>query len=162
MKLKDVKAAFNGCVSDENCQTILELVEGELELDSTRIPEKFEGTIKWVDQCFSPPGTQALTMSALNDMIEGHGIEAIRSPNDFDKIIATYINTGDTYSGTIVYDHEQDEYVLTTWGDWYEGWIQGQNEENDTVQCGHCSHLTPKAEVWSDTICENCQNNVSH
>ena len=159
MKLKDVKAAFNGCVSDENCQTILELVEGELKLDSTRIPEKFKGTIKWVDQCFSPPGTQALTMSALNDMIEGHGIEAIRSPNDFDEIIATYINTGDAYSGTIVYDHE---YVLTTWGDWYEEWIQKQNEENDTVQCGHCSHLTPKAEVWSDTICENCQNNVSH
>jgi len=161
MKLEDVKQAFNGCVSDENCQTILDLVEGKIEIDPTNIPEKFKGTIGWVDQCHSYPSQQELVMKALDDMIDGFGIEAIRGPDDPDKILATYVNTGDTYSSTVVYDLEKDEYVLTTWGDWYSGWIEEQNEENDTIQCGHCSHLTPNdREDWHNVICEQCQNYV--
>lgn len=161
MKLEDVKSAFNECVSNENCRTILDLVEGKIEVDLRSHSEKFKGTANWVDQCHSYPSPQELVMSALNDMIDGFGIEAIRNPDNSDHILATYVNTGDTYSVTVVYDHERDEYVLTTWGDWYSGWIQEQCEENDTIQCGHCSHLTPKAEDWRETICENCQNNVA-
>ena len=160
----DVKAFFGDSLTDEVCETIRQLCEGELKIDKYDIPDQFKGTQRWVDQCHNYPSDQEIVMSALNDLLEGFGIEAITDPDDSDHIIATYVNMGDTYNGTIVYADGQ--YHLTTWGDWYQGWIDEQNEENDTVQCGWCSHLTPMMDDedgepdWRSTICEQCGNYV--
>jgi hypothetical protein len=168
----DVKAFFGDSVSDDNCVLIRLLCEGQLTIDKYNIPDLFPGTQRWVNQCHNYPSQQELVMSALNDLLEGFGIEAIRDPDDSDNIIATYVNMGDTYNGTIVYDMKEEQYVLTTWGDWYEGWINKQNEDNDTIQCGWCSHLTPFVnrdedkddpdddDEWSMVICEQCGNYV--
>jgi hypothetical protein len=167
MEVEEVQKFFSS-LSAEACQIIANLCNGDLEIDPLDIPEQFKGTAKWVAQCHNFPSRQELTMSALNDVIEGFGTEPIRPPNDSNTLLATYVNTGDTYSGTVVYDHEKEEYVLTTWGDWYSGWIDEQNAENGTIQCGWCSYLTPQIEPdgygdtsnWRDTICENCGNYV--
>ena len=160
-------------LDDNTAETIRQLCEGETEIDKYNIPDQFKGTQKWVDQCHNYPSQQELVMSALNDLLDGFGVEAIRSPDDSDQIIGTYVNMGDTYNGTIVFDHENEQYVLTTWGDWYQGWIDEQNEENNTIQCGWCSHLTPFTnrdedkddpeddDDWRLVICEQCGNYVN-
>ena len=61
-------------------------------------------------------------MSTLNKLVGGHGTEVIRSddaPNDsfWQDAIAEYINTGDTYKATIIYDRIKDKFEVTTVGD---------------------------------------------
>jgi len=166
MDAKTVKEFFSS-FNDEQAQLVADLCNGEITIDPFNVDERFPKTAAWCRQCYNPPSQNELILAALDDVIDGFGTEAIRDPDDSDNIIAEYVNTGDTYNGTIVFDHETSEYVLTTWGDWYEGWINEQNEENDTVQCGYCSHLTPLhfddgESDWRETICEQCGRNVSN
>jgi hypothetical protein len=55
------------------------------------------------------------------------GIEPLRDPDGgldryWGDVVALYVNTGDTYSTTIVYDVERDKFYVTSWGDWVEAW----------------------------------------
>lgn len=63
-------------------------------------------------------------MKAANAYMEAHGIEAIRGDYYVDgywqDIVALYVNTGDTYNATLLYETEPERFVLTTWGDWVE------------------------------------------
>ena len=76
------------------------------------------------------------TMKILNDLIEGHGVEAIRKEgehvdNYYFDIVATYINTGDTYAPTIIHDSETGEFFFISYGDFYEKWeAEHPKEEN--------------------------------
>ena len=47
-----------------------------------------------------------------------HGIEAIYQGDD--KPSCIYVNTGETYSLTALYDDRLAKFVVTTWGDWIE------------------------------------------
>lgn len=60
-----------------------------------------------------------------NSKMDGaHGVEAIREEGAWDNYygdaIAIYVNTGDAYTGTLLYDTEKEEFWLTTYGDWLE------------------------------------------
>lgn len=57
------------------------------------------------------------TLTKVDKLINAHGIEVIRGE---DGIVAHYVNTGDTYNPTLLYDVNQDKFYLTTWGDWVE------------------------------------------
>lgn len=72
-------------------------------------------------------------LKEIDDLIEGSGVEAVRTENAhvdnyYFDIVATYVNTGDTYSTTIVHDSETGEFLLTSWGDFYEGLLQEHPE----------------------------------
>lgn len=60
----------------------------------------------------------------VDRVIDASGIEAIRGDYWVDRyygeIVGLYVNTGDTYSGTVVYDTEKGRFDVTTWGDWVE------------------------------------------
>lgn len=169
MDAATVKSFFSH-LNDEQSQLVADLCNGEIVIDPYNVEDRFPKTQRWCNQCHNPPSQNELIMAALNDVLDGHGVKAIFDPDDSFNLIGTYVNQGDTYAGTIVYDHEEEAYCLSTWGDWYEGWINNQNEENGTVQCGWCSHLTPNVHgqedddgnelSWSDSICEQCGNYV--
>ncbi len=154
----------------DKAQMIADLCNGDFIIDPYNIEDDFPGTQKWVDQSYNIPNQHELVMSALNDLLGGFGVEAIRDPTDSDTIIATYINQGDTYDATIVFDEDKSEFVLTTWGDWFENWENDQNEEDGTLTCGWCSYRTPydpeeedeegNTLDWHDVICESCGNYV--
>lgn len=58
-------------------------------------------------------------LKAMSKLIEGFGTEAI-----FDSGASwpdmEYVNMGDTYNTTILFDFVEDRYMVTTWGDWIE------------------------------------------
>lgn len=76
-------------------------------------------------------------LSRANELLGGFGVEAHRDENllddfsnEFGDAAALYINTGDMYSPTLLYDVEKQEFLFTTLGDWRETWEQGREEES--------------------------------
>lgn len=159
IKPEELVEAFEG-MDAQTAGLIAALIDGTTKVD-TEGDERFPLTSAWIRQCYNLPEDTELIMSAINELTGGFGVEAIRHPNDSDKLIAEYVNQGDTYATTILRDMESGEYILTSYGDWLEGWESEQFEEDGLVSCCYCSHLTPiQDDEWSDTVCENCGRNV--
>ena len=61
---------------------------------------------------------------AVNKAIDGFGVEAIRSEKAWDNYygdsVALYVNTGDTYSASVVYDIGKHQLYVTDYGEWVE------------------------------------------
>lgn len=143
MEASEVKKLFS--FTEEKAQLVADLCNGEIFLDQFENKPRQE--------------QEQLVLAAINDIIRGCGVEAIL--DDDNNVIAEYVNTGETYSGTVLYDHALGEYILSTWGDWYEAWEHEEEEDNDTTTCGWCSHRTPNnKEEWHEVICELCHNYV--
>lgn len=74
-------------------------------------------------------------LEEVNKLIGGHGVEAIRDQNAYDNyygdVIATYVNMGDTYDATLLYDVRNNEFHITSWGDWYEQYEQQRDAERE-------------------------------
>ncbi len=61
-------------------------------------------------------------LATLNTLFEGHGIEALRSETEWDNYwgdtVATYINMGDLYIATFIYDRFLGKIVVGDLG-WF-------------------------------------------
>lgn len=68
--------------------------------------------------CLNPPRYSERLMCALDEILEGYGTEVIWGINGEPWPVAEYVNMGDTYSTTIMYDHERDTVQVTSFGDW--------------------------------------------
>lgn len=77
----------------------------------------FPQTNKWVLMCYHAPSDMEILMSALNELLGCYGVEALIVN---EEIRADYLNTGDTYTLTIVRDINSNDMYLTTWGDYQE------------------------------------------
>jgi hypothetical protein len=108
---------LNRYFDPETAKQVRGLITGKID------PETIEAVSNWVGQCYHRPSDDELIMAALNAVIGGYGTEVVRGryvDNYHQDIQASYINTGDTYSTTILLDHETGNYQVTTWGDWFE------------------------------------------
>jgi hypothetical protein len=89
-------------------------------------PDLFPETHEWINSCYNMPSSQDMRMEAINEAMGGYGVESI---GDFDifppRVHLEYVNTGDTYSATVV-RRSNGRYVLSTWGDEYERLPQSQ------------------------------------
>lgn len=89
--------------------------------NGTGDPETVESCEKWVAQCYNRPSEAELKMSALDGILEGFGVECIRDGDSSDDdVIAEYVNMGDTYEATILFDYLAGEFVITSWGGFVE------------------------------------------
>jgi hypothetical protein len=63
-------------------------------------------------------------MMQANKYMAAHGVEVIRSANYwkayYGDIIAEYVNMGDSYILTLIYDNDRDSFYVTAWGDYVE------------------------------------------
>ena len=93
-------------------------------LTRTIDPLTYSDVETWVAQCYNMPRHQELIEHAINQEIEGFGVEAIEAEGEWDRyygpIVALYINMGDTYATTLLYDVERDSWYITSCGDWVE------------------------------------------
>jgi hypothetical protein len=64
------------------------------------------------------------TMDLANKLLSGHGIEAVRGDYHVDNYyydtVALYVNMGDTYAATLLFETDTGRFKLTTLGDWVE------------------------------------------
>lgn len=96
----------------------------------------------WFDLVCGGGGPEAV-LRALDVLLDTHGVEALfdagedgvrtamYSPND--EHVASYLNSGDTYSSTILWDVGAEEFVLTSWGDWLAEYEEDREEEQEVT-----------------------------
>ena len=64
----------------------------------------------------------------VDKFADTHGVEAIYEGDDGllstrgGRLVAEYLNSGDTYNLTLLYDYDDESFSFTTYGDWVEEW----------------------------------------
>lgn len=60
-------------------------------------------------------------LERANTQLRAYGVEEITSPNSPDmQTLALYVNMGESYTPTIVYDYLADRFYVGGWADWLE------------------------------------------
>jgi hypothetical protein len=82
-------------------------------------PLNFKSVQTWTNQCYNKPSIIELKLVAINEIIEGFGLEYIEHRDDTfrDTLGISYVNLGDSYINTVCYDHSLDEFVYASIGD---------------------------------------------
>lgn len=100
-----------------------------------------------------------------NEIFHGYGVEPIRDEDVWDNYygdtIALYVNFEDTYLATLLYDINEDEFYLTSWGDWIEEYEQKNNirydddghriYNNDDEELNESETIYDKIDSWIET-----------
>jgi hypothetical protein len=111
----------------ETASQIADLVSG------LKDPESIKETEEWISQCYHKPNENELIMHACDVLMNTCGVESIEIEGAYvsryyQSSVASYCNTGETYSTTLVFDHENQEFGLSSYGDFFEGW-EMENQE---------------------------------
>lgn len=111
--LSDTERDAYALTGDEDAAiTLAAILDGKVD------PETVEAVEDWIRQCYNRPSHEELVMCAADALAEGFGVEAVFDSDG--DVACSYVNTGDTYNLTLLYDHGRDEFQFTTWGDWIE------------------------------------------
>ena len=79
-------------------------------------------------------------MEAIDVILGTCGVEGVSIEGNYYTGLSyyytglSYCNTGETYDLTVAYDSADEEFLLTSWGDWYEsngGLDEGEEEYKD-------------------------------
>lgn len=113
--------ALHLSISPRKAALTLAISRGQL--DPLKYPTHFPATDKWARSCYNPlPATDA-KLSALNELLGLFGVECIRgevwSSYYYDNV-AEYLNTGESYTATLILDHRRGKWILSSWGDFVE------------------------------------------
>ena len=86
---------------------------------------RFPRTFAWLNQCYHKPRKNEIALEMLDELFNTCGVEGISDDRFYvdryhGNIVASYVNTGDTYSATLLLDHLASRWRLTTWGDFVE------------------------------------------
>jgi hypothetical protein len=81
--------------------------------------DTFKSVIEWIDQCYHRPSDEELKMKAFNQILEGHGVEALRGEwrnGYWCDIVLVYVNMGDSYVNTIIHHRDRGFFVSSIGG----------------------------------------------
>jgi hypothetical protein len=104
-------------------------------LDGINNPRKYDLVRDWCDRCYHEPKEYELKLEAVNVIMGENGVESLIEDG---KAIASYVNNGDTYKPTVVYDHEEQEFLITSWGEFLEEW---QAENLIEIDCEYVANM---------------------
>jgi len=89
-------------------------------LNGTIAPRTFSMVQEWLDACFYDPSSDELKMEAINQVLEGYGIESVRTSKwkngHWCDILCTYVNLGDSYIPTVIH-HRKHGFMVDSIGD---------------------------------------------
>lgn len=67
-----------------------------------------------------------LVMAAFNKITGGRGVEALHDRNSYrrfwEDVVLLYVNLGDPYEKTILYDVDDGKLLRRSWGNWMESY----------------------------------------
>lgn len=99
--------------------------------------EKVPATERYVRSLYNDPYDSKIwrvtvAMHAINEILEGHGVEGLGEgrPGDYAPPYE-YINMGDTYATTLIYDRDSDRLFIGSWGDVVESDPELSEEDSD-------------------------------
>lgn len=99
-----LEAAFPG-----KGKALRALLKGEVKTDS------YESVRYLLDECHHRPSYAHRLMTALNEILEGYGVETLyKGP----YLVAEYVNMGDTYNTTIIRNYDTGSILITCMGDY--------------------------------------------
>lgn len=123
MNARAIANAFDVSLFDGNLALLIMLGR----VDPLDHPRRFPITnARHNRYCYHFSRRSEIKLSALDELLLTCGIEVIRneSGDDWDAyygdIIASYLNTGDSYATTILLDHTANRWRFTSWGDFVE------------------------------------------
>jgi hypothetical protein len=75
-------------------------------------------------------------LEQINDLVKGYGVESIKVDDGgvggyWMDAIGAYVNMGDTYAPTVVFDARNDQWLITSWGDIVEDYETNKNDETE-------------------------------
>jgi hypothetical protein len=98
----------------EQIETVNYILNGTIE---TRT---FSTVREWIDACFYDPCSDELKMQAINEVLEGYGIESVRTTKwkngYWGDILCSYVNMGDSYIPTVIH-HRKHGFMVAPIGD---------------------------------------------
>ncbi len=88
-------------------------VVGDRDALEELVEDKAPDTASYVRQMHSSPYTSQMwrntvALHAIDRLVEGHGVESLGERYE-------YVNMGDAYTTTLIYDREQNRLFLGTW-----------------------------------------------
>lgn len=131
MKISALVEAFN--LDEEDAKMLLRIIR--YKVNPMSMPERFPRTCESYYYLHLERGDtdNEMRLSALDELLETCGVEAIRTTEFIDHYHgdtrASYLNTGDSYTPTILLDHRDLRWRLTSWCDFVES-IDGTKDAN--------------------------------
>lgn len=80
----------------------------------------YESVREFISRCYNKPDYPYRLMLALNEIIEGFGVESIWGPESERWPEVDYVNMGDVYNATLMYDYRDNRVRVGTVGDFVE------------------------------------------
>lgn len=93
-------------------QEIRDILHGKVKLKQT-----YKSVRELCDASYNVPSYEHKVFTALNEVIEGYGVEYLPDTRRPGHTYATYVNTGDVYNTTLLLREDSGCFQLTTWGD---------------------------------------------
>jgi predicted DNA-binding ArsR family transcriptional regulator len=69
-------------------------------------------------------------LAKANVVLDGHGIEGL--PSRGMEGLLSYVNMGDPYTPTVMYDHDLGQFLIMGWADWLEDKERQDGQEEET------------------------------
>ena len=93
-------------------------------------------------------------MEKANEILGGHGVSSAQEDGThvdryWRDTVLLYVNLGDTYDTTILYDTEEDEFSIGSWGDFIEA-REGDGEQDDEEEEGEDEEDSEEEEEEED------------
>lgn len=92
-------------------------------------------------------------LELFNTVMDGYGIESIQFNGE---TICEYVNMGDTYKRTIIYDYGNDEFIQCDWGSFLEEFEEQYCKDNNLIKCAYCGsfHKLEDNKEWFKIPCK--------
>jgi len=103
-------------LSSETAKAIKKVLTGRTDLMMINSAQKRQL------EAYNPHSALTLALEAVNELMEQCGVEYIASKDDtmHEAQGIEYINNGDTYNLTMTYDHRDDLWRISSWGNYLE------------------------------------------
>lgn len=91
----------------------------------TVLTEKDASRLKKAIQAADDPESVDAALDLANRLTDMHGVESLQASNAhvdryYFNIVGLYVNTGETYDETLLYETEDERFLLTSYGAWIE------------------------------------------
>lgn len=103
------------------------------DVDAAALSAALKEARTWSHDPVELAGAADQALELADKLLSGHGVEPIRGDYQVDRyyydVVALYVNMGDTYNTTLLYETENERFLVTSWGDWVE-----KNERKYRIQ----------------------------